>query len=125
MVVHVSLDDVKQAHYEVLKQHGGLDGVRDEVALDAAINRPVNLEYYCPQADIFDMAAVLISGIIKNHPFLDGNKRTGLAVGLSFLKLNCISVVVNKQEGYDTILALIESKISEEELASFLRSCSV
>lgn len=99
--------------------------MRDEVALDAAINRPVNLEYYCPQADIFDMAAVLISGIIKNHPFLDGNKRTGLAVGAYLINKNGCHINVDDDKFYDTILALIESKISEEELASFLRSCSV
>ena len=74
--------------------------------------------------DIYHMAAAYAFSIIKNHPFLDGNKRTGLALALLFLDFNDITLNASQEEFYDIAMQIAESKISEKEIASFFKNKS-
>jgi death-on-curing protein len=89
--------------------------------LDSALARPLNIEAYEPDADIARLAAAYAFGIIKNHPFVDGNKRTALAATRTFLLLNGFQLDATQQEKYLTFIALADSSLSERELAVWLR----
>jgi death-on-curing protein len=117
----VSEDDVVALHGKVMKRHGGLVGMRDVLSLRSAVDRQINMHYYDSSADIYDLAAALICGIIQNHPFNDGNKRTGLLSGFLLLRRN--GIVVNKlpvAEWYAVTVKLAAHEISEQQFANFL-----
>ena len=108
-------------HAETLAEHGGLAGMRDEGAFDAALARPQNVYAYEPKADVQRLAAAYGFGLVKNHPFNDGNKRVGfLAVGL-FLSLNGYDLIVDPVEAVETIFALAAGNLTEEKLADWIR----
>jgi death-on-curing protein len=106
---------------ESLADHGGLAKLRDQGALESALARPRNLHAYEPQADLARLAAAYGCGIVRNHPFNDGNKRAGfLAVGL-FLELNGFSLVADPVEAVQTIMRLAAGRVSEAALADWIR----
>lgn len=105
----------------MLAQHGGLAGLRDGALLASALARPQNLVPY-GGPDIADLAAAYAAGITRNHPFLDGNKRTGLAVALTFLLDNGYELTAADEELVITMLALAEGTLSETELSAWLRT---
>jgi death on curing protein len=106
---------------ESLAEHGGPPGFRDENALDAALARPLHVRAYEPQADLARLAAAYGYGIVRDHPFNDGNKRAGfLAIGL-FLALNGFELAVEQIEAVETILDLAEGNFSESQLAVWIR----
>jgi len=108
-------------HVETLAEHGGLPGLRDEGALDGALARPRHVHAYEPKADVARLAAAYGFGIVRGHPFNDGNKRAGfLAVGL-FLSLNGYELVVDPVEAVETILELAAGRLRENELAAWVR----
>lgn len=115
-------DVVLAIHKRQIAEHGGDDGVRDLGLLESALARPRNLEVYEPDADLAELAAALGFGIAKNHPFIDGNKRTALAATRAFLLLNGFTVDASQQEKALTLLSLAEGNLSEGELADWLRS---
>lgn len=108
-------------HNEQIAEHGGGDGVRDLGLLESALARPQNLHAYEPDSDIAALAAAYGFGIVKNHPFIDGNKRTGYVVMETFLILNGRALMASREEKYFTILALASGDLSEEELTEWLR----
>lgn len=108
-------------HGEALAEHGGLPGLRDEGALVAALARPLHLHAYEPESDLPRLAAAYGFGIIRNHPFNDGNKRVGfLAIGL-FLARNRRELIADPVEAIAVILRLAEGTMTESELASWIR----
>lgn len=117
----IRIDTILAIHKMQIAEHGGDDGVRDLGLLESALARPQNIEAYESDADIARLAAALGFGIAKNHPFVDGNKRTALAATRTFLLLNGFSVEASQQEKYFTFLALADGTLSEEELAGWLR----
>ncbi len=110
-------------HAEQLAEHGGSTGVRDQGLLDSALARPENLAAY-GEPDIFDLAAAYAFGIVKNHPFIDGNKRAGFMAGATFLALNGVDLVASEMEAVMKVLALASSELSEEGFAAWLRANS-
>lgn len=108
-------------HKLQIAEHGGQDGVRDLGLLESALTRPKNLEAYEPDADIARLAASLGFGIAKNHPFVDGNKRTALASTRTFLLLNGYTLRATQEKKYLTFLALADGTLSEDELSVWLR----
>jgi death-on-curing protein len=107
-------------HAETLAEHGGLAGLRDAGALDAALARPQHVHAYEPKADVARLAAAYGFGIVRNHPFNDGNKRAGfLAIGL-FLSLNDYELVTDAVEAVETILALAAGDLTETKLAAWI-----
>jgi death on curing protein len=110
-------------HKRQIAEHGGSDGVRDEGLMLSALARPQNLYAYSEETpDISALAASLAYGIAKNHPFIDGNKRTALVVSRTFLLLNGFNIEATQEEKYLTFLSLAEGNLSEEELAEWFRS---
>ena len=115
-------DDVVLAiHRRQLSEHGGGDGVRDSGLLDSALNKPKNLYHYNnPEPDLAALAASYAYGIARNHPFIDGNKRTAFVVCRLFLKLNGASLTASQEEKYNIFLKLAAGDLSEQELANWI-----
>ena len=117
-------DDVVLAiHRRQLAEHGGGDGVRDSSLLDSALNKPKNLYHYSnPEPDLAALAASYAYGIARNHPFIDGNKRTAFVVCRLFLKLNGTNLTASQEEKYNSFLTLAAGNLSEQELANWITS---
>lgn len=112
-------------HAETLAEHGGLAGLRDAGAFEAALARPQHIHAYEPSADAAWLAAAYGFGIVRDHPFNDGNKRAGfLAIGL-FLAMNNYELVADPVEAIEIILALAAGDLTEEELEIWIRRCIV
>ena len=110
---------------EHLANHGGADGIRDVGLLDSALSRPENLLAYGDPQDILALAACYAWGIVKNHPFVDGNKRTSLIVAEIFLALNGWELSASDAECVLQWLALAAGAASEEELVQWFRKHAV
>jgi len=121
--VWLILESVYAIHKAQVAEHGGADGVRDEGLLLSALARPQNLFAYVDDADYASLAASYAFGIAKNHPFIDGNKRTALVVMRTFLALNDCNFVATPEEKYTMILRLAEGDLEEEELSAWIRRC--
>ncbi len=104
---------------ELLNRFGGLAGIRDERLLDSAINKPKNLFAY-GNPTIFELAASYATGLIKNHPFLDGNKRIGFMASYVFLGVNGWSLEATEEEAILQTLALAASESTEADYAAWL-----
>jgi death-on-curing protein len=121
-LIWISDEVVVAIHRRQLAEHGGLEGIRDEGLLQSALSRPKNLLAYSESSpDMAFLAAAYAYGIVKNHPFVDGNKRTAYVVMRTFLKLNGYDIQASSEEKYQIWLALAAGKLSEEELASWIR----
>ena len=107
-------------HDMLIAEHGGSHGVRDARLLDSALSRPVNRFRYS-SADLPALAAAYAAGMIKNHPFIDGNKRTGFAAAATFLDCNGLELTASEAEATQMILDLASGTVSEEEYAAWLR----
>jgi len=118
----LKIDRVLAIHSRQIAEHGGEAGVRDRGLLESALARPQNIEAYEPDADIARLAASLAFGIVKNHPFIDGNKRTGYVVMETFLIRNGVELRADPVDKYITFLSLAEGRISEDDLAEWLRT---
>ncbi len=108
-------------HRRQIAEHGGTDGVRDLGLLDSALARPKNVEAYESDADLARLASSYAYGIVKNHPFLDGNKRTGYVVMETFIVLNGSQLTSDFADKYATFIALASGDLTEEELTDWLR----
>lgn len=119
-------DDVVIAiHRRQLAEHGGGSGIRDQGLLASALARPKNLLVYSDdEPDLAALAAAYAFGIIRNHPFVDGNKRTGYVVCRTFLELDGCSLGASREEKYLTFLRLADGGLSESELADWIRDHS-
>jgi death-on-curing protein len=116
--VWIRLDVVLMMHEETLMLHGGPEGVRDLGLLESALARPKNLFAYSEQGvSVARFAAAYAKGIVANHPFVDGNKRTAFTASLTFLKLNGLEVTATKEDRVLTFWKLAAGEISEEKLA--------
>lgn len=119
--IWVTTEVALAAHGEQLAEHGGGDGVRDERLLDSAMARAPNLTAY-GQPDAAALAATYAYGIARNHPFVDGNKRTAVVVSETFLVLNGYVLNASDAELVVAFLALASGDLSEDELADWFRT---
>lgn len=118
----VSSNVVLAIHDEQIAEHGGMPGLRDESLLLSALARPQNLAAY-GNPDIADLAAAYAFGIARNHPFLDGNKRTSITVAAGvFLPLNGYKLTASDADTVAAMLAAAEGSIPEQDFAAYLRS---
>ena len=123
MIVWIEMPLVIALHDRQIAEHGGSTGVRDESLLQSALARPQQLfAYGDPAPDLADLAASLAFGIAKNHPFVDGNKRSAHVTYRTFLALNDAELEATQEEKFLAILSLAESKMSEKEFAGWLRA---
>jgi death-on-curing protein len=109
---------------ELLNRFGGLAGIRDEGLMDSAINKPKNLFAY-GQPTPFELAASYATGLVKNHPFLDGNKRIGFMAAYVFLGANGWSLEATEEEAVLETLALAAGESTESDYAAWLAKNSV
>jgi death on curing protein len=107
-------------HDRQLAEHGGGTGVRDAGLLESALGRPVNQWHY-GEEDLAALAAAYAFGVARNHPFIDGNKRTAWVLARLFLAMNNEALVFDPNEAIKTVLALAAGDLSEEELADWFR----
>ena len=111
---------VLEMHARQLAEHGGGQGIRDEGLLDSALQRPIDKANY-GEPDIADIAAVYAYGIARNHPFIDGNKRTALVASRAFLLYNGFQITASKEDRLNTFLSLASGTLGEDELAAWFR----
>lgn len=115
---------IEALHQEQLRLHGGAAGIRDSGLLDSALARPLQKEAY-GDPDIFDLAAAYLFGVLKNHPFVDGDKRTGLAAADLFLYFNGFSLEAVQEDIIQLVLMVSTSEIDEAGAAAFFRDHTV
>ena len=108
-------------HREVIREYGGTPDLRDEGSIDSALARPVNLRLYEPGADLSALAAAHAWGLVKNHGYMDGNKRTGAAAMAVFLMLNGLELQAPEPELVAAMLAAASGEWEEATLASWVR----
>ena len=112
---------VEAFHAEQLAEFGGLAGLRDEGALESALARPLNLAAY-EKPSLFELAASYAFGIARNHPFVDGNKRTALVASFAFLELNGVTINAKEEDAVVAFVGLAAGKLSQNDLALWLES---
>jgi len=117
--IWVREDVILAVHDRLLAVHGGAAGIRDRGLLDSAMARPRNLAAY-GAPDAFQLAAAYASGIMDNHPFVDGNKRAGFMAAFIFLSRNGWDLSASEVEATRTMLSLAAGEISEEQFAVWL-----
>ena len=126
-MIFITVQEIIDNHGEIIRIYGGLDGIRDIGLLASAIDMPRSTmfgEYLHPT--IFDKAAAYLFHIICNHPFIDGNKRTGTMAALTFLRQNRVHIQFTEEQAFaleELVVNTAESKTIKEQIASFFRSC--
>ena len=116
----LTVEVIVAIHDEQLAIHGGLAGTRDAAMLESALDRPRNKWAY-ESAELPELAAAYGYGIAKNHPFVDGNKRTSLLAIYTFLGINGVDFIVAEADAAAMIFALAAGEVSEEGLARWIR----
>lgn len=120
----LSRDAIEKIHDEQLAEHGGLAGLRDANALETGLARPLNKAAY-GEDDIFVLAAAYLNDIVRNHPFIDGNKRTGYLAAFAFLYVNGYLIEGENAQIVAFVLSVAAGEIDEEGATRFLRDFSV
>ncbi len=109
-------------HFDLIREHGGLPGLRDEDLLEASLARPRHRWAYRQRVDLAALAAAYAFGLARNHPFRDGNKRVAFVVAVVFLELNGKLFDAPEAEVVTTILALAAGRLTEAALARWFRT---
>lgn len=117
-------DAIEIMHDEQLAEHGGLPGIKDENSLESALARPINKAAY-GEDDIHALAAAYLYGFVKNHPFSDGNKRTGYLAAFTFLYVNGLLIEAEQAAVIEFVLEVAAGEIDEDGAARFLRDFTV
>lgn len=122
MIVWIEKSFALAIHDRQLAEHGGSAGVRDESLLDSALARPQQLHAYGePAPDVADLAASIAYGLARNHPFVDGNKRTAHVCYRAFLALNGMSMTASEEDKYAIMMAVADGSLPETQFAAWLR----
>jgi death-on-curing protein len=119
----VSVEDALFFHEQILAAFGGAAGVRDQALLEAALGRPRNV-FTCDSRDLFEPAGAYAHGIVKNHPFLDGNKRMAFVVARVFLGMNDVAFDPPDAEAVVMVEGLASGELSQAEFVGWLRKHS-
>jgi death-on-curing protein len=116
---------VRAMHAELIAEHGGGEGLRDAGLLSSALARPKNRRVYGRSSSIFDLAAVYGAGIVRNHPFIDGNKRVALMVMYVFLEINGYRLDAPEVEAVGIMLVLAAGEVDQRALSGWFVQYSV
>lgn len=123
--IWITTEHATTAHRRQLAEHGGLDGIRDPSLLESALGLPRHqFAYAHPTPSIPALAAAYAYAIAKNHPFLDGNKRTAAVLCESFLLINGLTIDATDEELYPLFYNLAAGTLSQEDLTTFLTTHS-
>jgi len=123
--VWITEQDALAIHERLISLHGGASGIRDRNLLKSALARPLNFFAYDQQPDIFFLAATYTGGILQNHPFVDGNKRTGFVIGVLFLELNSYRFTASEEDSTQAVLPLAEGSLDELGFRLFIEDNSI
>lgn len=115
---------VDAIHLDQIREHGGLAGVRDENALEAALARPRQKWHYEPKSDLATLGAAYGFGLSRSHPYRDGNKRVSFVLMAVFLELNGWRFVAEEPAVVQAMVALAEGSLTENDLAEWIRQNS-
>jgi len=119
--VWIEEPDVLAIHGRLLALHGGAAGLRDRGLLQSALARPRQHYAYSESRDIVRLAAIYTHGIVRNHPFVDGNKRTGFVIGILFLELHGFHFRASEEDAAQAVMALAAGTMDEDGYAAWLR----
>jgi death-on-curing protein len=114
---------VDTIHSELLLEHGGAAGIAagGDDLLESALARPKNRLAYEPGSDLATLAAAYLFGLVKNHAYVDGNKRVGFAAAATFLWLNGLRLTASEADAYDAVIGAVEGTRTEPDLAGWFR----
>jgi death-on-curing protein len=114
---------VDAIHSELLLEHGGAAGIAagGDDLLESALARPRNRLAYEPDSDLATLAAAYLFGLVKNHGYIDGNKRVGFAAAATFLLLNGLRLTASEADAYDAVIGAVEGSRTESDIADWLR----
>lgn len=119
----LTLEEVLEIHLDQIDRYGGAAGLRDANLLDSAVQSPaMTFGGAYLNADLFQMAATLLFSLVNNHPFIDGNKRTGTAAALVFLSLNGIEISEDEPALSDLVVSVASGTSSRDAVADYFRS---
>lgn len=113
---------VEAVHLDLIRTFGGMQGLRDEHALESALARPRQRYAYDPEADLSTLAATYAHGLASSHPFVDGNKRIAFLTMTVFLALNGLDLTATEPEALTAMLDLAAGDLGADQLAVWLRS---
>ncbi len=116
---------VRAMHAELIAEYGGRGGLRDEGLLSSALARPRNKRVYGASSSVFGLAAAYGAAIVRNHPFVDGNKRVAIMVMYVFLEMNGYRLEAPEVEAVDVMLRLADGKLKEKDISVWLKRNSV
>ncbi len=123
-LVWIEQRDVLAIHDQLLAAYGGRPGLRDEGLLQSALARPRQHHAYAQHSDVIEMAALYTAGIVRNHPFVDGNKRAGFVAGVLFLELNGFSFMASEEDATQAVFGLAGGTLDEAAYTAWLRANS-
>jgi death-on-curing protein len=113
--------DVFAIHDRLLALHGGASGLRDRGLLESALARPRQHYAYADSPNLVEMAALYTAGVVRNHPFVDGNKRTGFVIGVLFLELNGFDFKASEEDATQAVTSLAAGSLDEAGYGAWLR----
>ena len=120
--IFLGLDEVIEIHNDQIKRYGGRAGIRELDLLKSAIATPaVSFGGDYLHTDIYEMAAAYLFHIVRNHPFIDGNKRTGAVASIVFLMMNGIELIADEETFAELVLSVAEGKIDKARITQFFR----
>jgi death on curing protein len=120
--VWIDESDALAIQDRVIALHGGLSAVRDSGLLNSALTRPRQHYTYKKRSSLPDLAAIYAAGIVRNHPFVDGNKRTGFVIGVLFLELNGFEFFAREEDAAQAVMELAAGSIGEADFARWLKT---
>jgi len=118
--VWVDLRDALAIHDRLLVLYGGAEGLRDQNLLESALARPQQIYAYAENPDLADLGSALMAGVVRNHPFVDGNKRTAFVLGVMFLELNGLDFVATEEDATQAVRLLAAGSLDEGSFKNWL-----
>lgn len=123
--VFLTLDEVIEIHRDMIERYGGSTGIRDQGLLESAVAMPqAGFGDQYLHSSLFEMAAAYLFHIVKNHPFVDGNKRTGAMAAFTYLKLNNVTLNARESKFERVVREVAEGAMGKEKIAEFFRKSS-
>lgn len=123
---HLSVEIVREIHAEAIKTFGGLNGIRDEALLASAVFAPQSsFGGKSPYTDLIDVAAAYLFYLCRNHPFVDGNKRTAMAAAIVFLRLNGMETAPDSEKWERLLLDVAAGKLDRDQTTQYLRKLAM
>lgn len=124
-MIWLTRDMVEVFHRESLARFGGADGIGDAGVLLSALARAESIHAYEPEADPLRLAAAYCAGVVKNHPFVDGNKRTGILSAVVFLGINGITLEFDEAMIFTMVYGLAAGEVAEDQFVNWLRASAL